>query len=73
MMKKDHVMKDFFSSPVRFADFMNALFFDGHDVIPFDAQVFLLAQFEQSLIFILPSQLLSPRTSIIPFSFFRSC
>ena len=32
-MKKDHVLKDFFSYPMRFADFMNALFFDGHAII----------------------------------------
>ena len=50
-MKKDHVMKDYFSSPVRFADFMNALFFDGHDIIhpdelhPLDSREIFIGDF----------------------------
>ncbi len=51
IVKKDHVMKDYFSSPVRFADFMNALFFDGHDIIhpdelhPLDSREIFIGDF----------------------------
>ena len=50
-MKKDHVLKDFFSYPVRFADFMNALFFDGHAIIhssdlhPLDSREIFIGDF----------------------------
>ncbi len=50
-MKKDHVLKDFFSYPVRFADFMNALFFDGHVIIhpcdlhPLDSREIFIGDF----------------------------
>lgn len=29
VLKKDHVMRDFFGHPGHFADFLNVLFFDG--------------------------------------------
>ena len=50
-MKKDHVLKDFFSYPMRFADFMNALFFDGHAIIhpcdlhPLDSREIFIGDF----------------------------
>ena len=50
-MKKDHVLKDFFSYPIRFADFMNALFFDGHAIIhpsdlhPLDSREIFIGDF----------------------------
>ena len=50
-MKKDHVLKDFFSYPMRFADFMNALFFDGHVIIhpcdlhPLDSREIFIGDF----------------------------
>ena len=50
-MKKDHVLKDFFSYPIRFADFMNALFFDGHVIIhpcdlhPLDSREIFIGDF----------------------------
>ena len=51
MMKKDHVLKDFFSYPIHFADFMNALFFDGHAIIhpcdlhPLDSREIFIGDF----------------------------
>ena len=50
-MKKDHVLKDFFSYPIHFADFMNALFFDGHAIIhpsdlhPLDSREIFIGDF----------------------------
>ncbi|OUQ36283.1 Rpn family recombination-promoting nuclease/putative transposase [Massilimicrobiota timonensis] len=50
-MKKDHVLKDFFSYPIRFADFMNALFFDGYAIIhpcdlhPLDSREIFIGDF----------------------------
>ena len=50
-MKNDHVLKDFFSYPIHFADFMNALFFDGHDIIhpsdlhPLDSREIFIGDF----------------------------
>ena len=32
-IQKDHVIKDFFRNPKRFADLMNALLFSGQDVM----------------------------------------
>ena len=33
VLKKDHVMRDFFGHPGHFADFLNVLFFDGQKVV----------------------------------------
>ena len=50
-MKKDHVLKDFFSYPIHFADFMNALFLDGHVIIhpcdlhPLDSREIFIGDF----------------------------
>ncbi len=32
-MKTDHIIKDFFKDTTRFSDLMNAILYDGQDVI----------------------------------------